>query len=286
MSARTASAINSAAPGSSGASVNRRIVEPLAAVHSRNSCRSGFRTLADLCVPRFVGLMKGPSRCIPIARAPSNVPPISFPILSTADDRTSAEEETVVGRNEVVPWRTRNRLTVLSASCVPSITSTPPHPWMWGSMKPGPTIMFVASIPTAVDGALTWSAGPTSAINPFSMMRRAGEYSTCGVSSVPAWIARRLLLTTGSEVCDHFSEVTAVFSEKLLGVFAVAGQCAHHDRNFQVASGVFDQLLQLVVMEAENFAQNLHATVSEFLIGHADVDHPVAVGHAQPDHRR
>ena len=38
-------------------------------------------------------------------------------------------------------------------------------------------------------------------------------------------------------------------------------------------------------MEAENFAQDLHSAVAEFLIGHCDVDHPVAVGHTEPDHR-
>src|SRR5262245_25967360 len=165
------------------------------------------------------------------------------------------------------------------------MTSTPPHPWMWGSMKPGVTIMLPASITVAGDGVAIRSAGPTSTIAPFSMMRRAGEYSTSGVSSVPASTASKVLLTTGPEVCDHSSQIPPIFSEKFLGVFPVAGQCAHHDRNLQIASRVFDQLLQFVVMEAENLAQNLHSAVAEFLVGHGDVDHPVAIGHTQPDHR-
>src|SRR5690349_20848053 len=156
------------------------------------------------------------------------------------------------------------------------MTSTPPHPWIWGSMKPGATIRLPASILIAVDGTAIRSAGPTSSINPFSMMMRAGEYSTCGVNNVPASIASEALLTTGPEVCDDFSQVPTVFVQKLLGMFSVAGQRAHHNRNLQVASRVLNQLLQLVVVETENLPQNLLPAVSEFLIRHGDVDHPVA----------
>ena len=53
-------------------------------------------------------------------------------------------------------------------------------------------------------------------------------------------------------------------------MFPIAGQCAHHDGNFQVASRVFDQLLQFVVMKAgtaQKLVLNMISTTTMIRLG-------------------
>src|SRR5262249_30812209 len=129
------------------------------------------------------------------------------------------------------------------------------------------------------------SGGPHSTINPLSTMTLAGEILSRGVYRVPASIARNwFLLTAGTEVGDDLSEIAGVFRQQPFRFFAVASERAHHDRHLQIAAGHRDQLLQLVGVETQDFAQDLHAALAQLLIRHTDVDHPVAVGHAETDH--
>ncbi len=63
-------AISSAAPGSSGAMVIRRILPSAASQKRSNSAIEGASSSASVCTPRFRCERKGPSRCIPSGVAP------------------------------------------------------------------------------------------------------------------------------------------------------------------------------------------------------------------------
>src|SRR5437762_1524618 len=200
------------------------------------------------------------------------------PSFSTARSSISAGAETVVGRKAVVPCRATIWLIALRDSQVPSITSTPPQPWIWGSMKPGVTMNCEASIVSAPAGIRTASAGPASATESPSMIKRPGDTRLAGVRSVPASIAITLL-TAASEMCQDPAKMTARFRKPLLRFLPAASGSAHDDRHLQRAAGFFDEFRRLFGFHCEDLLENILPALPQFSIRHADVDHPVAVGH-------
>src|SRR5579884_330676 len=135
---------------------------------------------------------------------------------------------------------------------------------MCGSIKPGVTMNDVAFKWSAERGTLTVSGEPTSTTDLPAITIRAGEILSRGVSNVPASIARtRSLLTAGSEMRDDFPQIAAVFSQQFFGAFAIAAERAHHDADFEVAAGIVHQLLQFIVVQPENFPQDLHAALAQ-----------------------
>src|SRR5437867_5383439 len=158
---------------------------------------------------------------------------------------------------------------------------------MCGSMNPGATSICEASMCSAPGGSRIVAAGPASAIELPSMINRPGANLSSGVNKMPASITvNAFLFTTGSQVADNPPEIALCVAQAFLGLFSGASDRAHDDRNLEVRSGAFGQASGFIGLHTQNLLEDMHSALAEFIVGHADVDHPIAVSHAQPDHRR
>src|SRR5262245_18951879 len=216
---------------------------------------------------------------MPSGRAPSNALPTYVARRSTADCKVSAGAETGVGRNEVVPCRASVLQMTLMESFVASMTSTPPQPWTCGSMKPGTSVRFDASIRTAPSGTRTSETAPAASMRSPRTTTRTGENFSNGVRRVPASRTSGASLTTGAQMPENLPEVAVAFRQTLLRDLAGTAQCAHQHRHLQFAAGSFGQLVGFLETDAEDFPQHMHPTRAQFRVGHCEVDHPVAVRH-------
>src|SRR5437899_977097 len=158
---------------------------------------------------------------------------------------------------------------------------------MCGSMKPGATSICDASMRSAPEGNRIVSAGPASATELPSMINRPGANLSSGVNKMPASITvNAFLFTTGSQVADNPPEIALCVAKAFLGLFSGASDRALDDSHFQVRSGGFGQASSFIGLHTQNFLKDMYSPLAELIVGHADVDHPIAVSHAQPDHRR
>ncbi len=123
-------------PGSSGASVIRRI--GASACSARISGIDAGRTKSG-CAPSLPALMYGPSRCTPRTRAaPAERARHAGAIAAIAVSSSGSGAVIVVASSDVVPCRPCRR-AMQSIASPPSIVSRPPPPWTWVSMNPGNT---------------------------------------------------------------------------------------------------------------------------------------------------
>src|SRR5262249_19247691 len=150
---------------------------------------------------------------------------------------------------------------------------------------PGITARPEQSIRRLPSGILMFSIDPTSRIVDPSRSRRPGEYFWTGVNIVPASIAMSAsLLTPASKMAEYAAKVTVGSGQPFLGFLAIAASRAHNDSDSQIRSGLLYQLVRFFRFHTQYFLQDLFASAAQLFVAHSDVDHPIAVGHAQPDH--
>src|SRR5579883_1887711 len=153
-------------------------------------------------------------------------------------------------------------------------------------MNPGVAMKLDASIRSAPAGTRTESKVPISRIAVPSMSSRPGEYFSVGVQTVPASMTIGLiLLTPGSKVAEDTAKIALGIRELFLRFRAIAACRAHDHRDSQVRSRRVDQFLGFIRLDAEDFLKHLFPPGPQLLIGHADIDHPVAVCHSEADHQ-
>src|SRR5215471_16852941 len=140
------------------------------------------------------------------------------------------------------------------------MTSTPPQPWIWGSMKPGATMNSEASIRIVCAGMSMSRGDPAAAIEAPEMRSRPGENFSEGVNNVPASIDRIVgSLTTASQMTKDLAEIAVGFRQLFFPIFAAATKHAHDEGEFEVRTGCFDQAERFRLFDAKNFLQHVPA---------------------------
>src|SRR6187399_9372 len=157
---------------------------------------------------------------------------------------------------------------------------------MCGSMNPGTTVSCKALMCSASSGSRTSERRPTDSILPLRTMMRPGANLSTGLRTEPASTTRTRLFTPGTQMSQDFSQVAAAFVEALLCFLSTASQSAHDDGELKLASAGVRKFLCLFGSNSKNLPQYLNAAFMQLGVRHVDVDHPVAVRHAETNHGR
>src|SRR5262245_48422976 len=97
-------------------------------------------------------------------------------------------------------------------------------------------------------------------------------------------MTRMRSLTSRAQMAEDFAKIPFAVGQTLLGFLAIATQSAHDYGEFQLSAGRFAKNAGFIRIDSENFAQDLHSALLQLLVRHADVDHPVAISHAETNH--
>ena len=138
--------MNSAEPGSSGASSQRFMQGYLSSSGSYSSATGGL-IHSGICAPACLGLKYGPSRWSPSTGLFSSA--MSFSQVSHAASIIGTVDDDSVGKIAVVPCFMCALMATRKASSEPSMKSRPPPPCTCISMPPGTIWQPLASMISA-----------------------------------------------------------------------------------------------------------------------------------------
>src|ERR1051325_4376209 len=99
-------------------------------------------------------------------------------------------------------------------------------------------------------------------------------------SAFPAILSDRWWLAI-----DHAPDHAAVLGQLLLGLLARDAKERHHDRGLDASAGGLEHLLRGLSIETGNLHHDPMAAIDELVVRRPEIDHQVAEGLAEADHR-
>src|SRR6185436_10156289 len=86
-------------------------------------------------------------------------------------------------------------------------------------------------------------------------------------------------------VLRHAPDHAAVLRQKPLGVLAADSTLLHHDGELDALSSGLQQSRRFFAGHTADFHHDALAAIDQLVVGGAEIDHQIAVGLAEPDHR-
>src|SRR6185503_12989723 len=86
-------------------------------------------------------------------------------------------------------------------------------------------------------------------------------------------------------VLRHAPDDATVLRQKPLGVLPADSTLLHHDGELDALSSGFQQSRRFLAGHTADFHHDALAAIDQLVVGSAEIDHQIAVGLAEPDHR-